>query len=101
MRYPILWWRTASDGSDAADWRWPDERLGRLRELSLRPIVGLVHHGNYDVGSAITTPIMGSNTQGDRSIWSSYTADNVAHDNLAELTQVLGARADEAKASPK
>jgi hypothetical protein len=56
---------------------------------------GLVHHGNYDVGSATTTPIMGSNTQGDRTIWSSYQAGGVTHDNLAELTNVLGARADD------
>lgn len=52
---------------------------------------GLVHHGDYDVGSNITTPIMGSNTQGDRSLWSQYGT----HDNLQELTTLLGARADD------
>jgi hypothetical protein len=52
---------------------------------------GLVHHGDYDVGTAITTPIMGSNTQGDRSLWSQYGT----HDNLQELTSLLGARADD------
>jgi hypothetical protein len=56
---------------------------------------GLVHQGNYDVGSSITTPIMGSNTQGDRTVWSTYTAGGVTHNNLTELTNVLGARADE------
>src|SRR5436305_79136 len=46
MRYPILWERVAPDGPDKADWSWPDDRLGRLRQLGIRPIVGLVHHGS-------------------------------------------------------
>ncbi len=46
LRYPILWERTAPDGVERADWRWADERLRRLRELGMRPIVGLVHHGS-------------------------------------------------------
>ena len=46
LRYPVLWERTAPDGPESADWRWADERLGRLRELGVRPIVGLVHHGS-------------------------------------------------------
>jgi len=56
---------------------------------------GLVHHGSLDLGSPITTPIMGSNTQGDRTIWSKYTVGGTLHDNLAELTAKLGARADD------
>ncbi|MGI8476926.1 MAG: family 1 glycosylhydrolase, partial [Thermomicrobiales bacterium] len=46
LRYPILWERTAPDGLERADWTWADERLGRLRELGVRPIVTLVHHGS-------------------------------------------------------
>ncbi|MDT5063423.1 MAG: dTDP-4-dehydrorhamnose reductase [Acidobacteriota bacterium] len=46
MRYPVLWERTAPDGLERADWSWADERLKRLRELGIRPIVGLVHHGS-------------------------------------------------------
>jgi len=46
LRYPVLWERTAPDGVAGADWRWPDARLTRARELGLRPIVGLVHHGS-------------------------------------------------------
>ncbi|MDQ2653372.1 MAG: family 1 glycosylhydrolase [Chloroflexota bacterium] len=46
IRYPVLWERTAPDGLERADWRWPDERLGALRDLGVRPIVGLVHHGS-------------------------------------------------------
>lgn len=45
LRYPVLWERTAPDGLDRADWSWAEERLGRLRDLKIRPIVGLVHHG--------------------------------------------------------
>jgi dTDP-4-dehydrorhamnose reductase len=46
LRYPVLWERTAPDRPDVLDWSWADERLGRLRELDVRPIVGLVHHGS-------------------------------------------------------
>lgn len=45
VRYPVLWERTLrEDGSFS--WSFADERLGRLRELGIRPIVGLVHHGS-------------------------------------------------------
>ncbi|HYF11186.1 MAG TPA: family 1 glycosylhydrolase, partial [Actinomycetota bacterium] len=47
LRYPVLWERVAPDGDLArADWSSTDERLGRLRDLGVRPIVGLLHHGN-------------------------------------------------------
>jgi dTDP-4-dehydrorhamnose reductase len=46
VRYPVLWERTAPEGLEHADWSWPDARLRRLKELSLRPVVGLVHHGS-------------------------------------------------------
>src|SRR5919202_3396826 len=39
LRYPVLWERTH-------DFAWADERLARIRELGMRPIVGLVHHGS-------------------------------------------------------
>lgn len=45
LRYPVLWERTAPTSSDELDWTWPDERLNRLRDLSIEPVVGLVHHG--------------------------------------------------------
>jgi dTDP-4-dehydrorhamnose reductase len=46
LRYPILWERLAPRSLDEIDWRWSDERLGRLRALGIRPIVGLLHHGS-------------------------------------------------------
>jgi dTDP-4-dehydrorhamnose reductase len=46
LRYPVLWERVAPQGLATADWRWTDERLGRMRALGLRPIAGLLHHGS-------------------------------------------------------
>jgi dTDP-4-dehydrorhamnose reductase len=46
IRYPILWERTAPKSLDLMDWSWADERLGRLRQLRMKPIVGLIHHGS-------------------------------------------------------
>lgn len=46
LRYPVLWERTAPDPAAQPDWQWCDERLSRLRELAITPIVGLVHHGS-------------------------------------------------------
>jgi dTDP-4-dehydrorhamnose reductase len=46
LRYPLLWERIAPNGLASADWSWADERMARLRELGIRPIVGLVHHGS-------------------------------------------------------
>ena len=46
IRYPVLWERIAPDGLENADWSWADTRLERLRELKIRPIIGLLHHGS-------------------------------------------------------
>ncbi|MEA3149287.1 MAG: dTDP-4-dehydrorhamnose reductase, partial [Gammaproteobacteria bacterium] len=46
LRYPILWERTAPDSLARPRWGWADERLCRLRDLGMRPIVGLAHHGS-------------------------------------------------------
>lgn len=51
VRYPVLWERTAPWGLELADWRFADERLARLRELGVRPIVGLLHHGSGPRGT--------------------------------------------------
>ena len=56
LRYPVLWERTAPDGWERADWRWADERIGRLRELGIRPIVGLVHHGSGPRHTSLVDP---------------------------------------------
>ncbi|MCU0758304.1 MAG: sugar nucleotide-binding protein [Steroidobacteraceae bacterium] len=47
IRYPVLWEHVAPAGDPGdADWTWAHRRLGRLRQLGLEPIVGLVHHGS-------------------------------------------------------
>ncbi|KAB8320755.1 sugar nucleotide-binding protein [Tolypothrix campylonemoides VB511288] len=56
IRYPVLWERTAPDGLENADWSWADERLGRLRELGINPIVGLVHHGSGPRHTSLVDP---------------------------------------------
>lgn len=43
LRYPILWERHANPSR--IDWSWADERLHRLRELGIRPVIGFMHHG--------------------------------------------------------
>ena len=45
LRYPVLWEHVAPERPGECDWRWHDGRLGRLRELGVTPIAGLVHHG--------------------------------------------------------
>jgi dTDP-4-dehydrorhamnose reductase len=59
MRYPVLWERTVPEGADGlerADWTWPDARLTRLRELGIRPIVGLLHHGSGPRHTSLVAP---------------------------------------------
>ncbi|NLR57698.1 sugar nucleotide-binding protein [Chitinophaga polysaccharea] len=46
IRYPVLWEQIAAGKIADADWRWADERLYKLQELGIDPIVGFVHHGS-------------------------------------------------------
>jgi dTDP-4-dehydrorhamnose reductase len=46
LRYPVLWEQVAPNSLAEADWSWPDERLAKLQQLQVEPIVGLVHHGS-------------------------------------------------------
>ena len=54
LRYPVLWERTAPSGHP--DWKWPDERLQRLRALRVNPIVGLLHHGSGPPFTSLVDP---------------------------------------------
>ena len=56
IRYPILWERFARTRSPDEAFRWSDERLGRLRELGVRPIAGLLHHGSGPLHTDLTDP---------------------------------------------
>jgi len=56
IRYPVLWERIAPDGLENADWSWTDERLGRLQELGICAIAGLVHHGSGPRHTSLVDP---------------------------------------------
>lgn len=44
LRFPVIWERHWNQGNH--DWTWTDRWLGRARELGIRPIAGLIHHGS-------------------------------------------------------
>jgi dTDP-4-dehydrorhamnose reductase len=46
LRYPVLWEAVSPKDPDEADFAWHDESLGRLRQLGIRPVAGLCHHGS-------------------------------------------------------
>ena len=46
LRFPILWEEIAPESPDTLDWTAVDAPLQRLRELGIRPIAGLLHHGS-------------------------------------------------------
>ena len=46
LRYPALWERISPGHPDVRDFRWTDERLERIRELGMNPILTLCHHGS-------------------------------------------------------
>jgi dTDP-4-dehydrorhamnose reductase len=56
IRYPILWERVAPSSLDHIDWQWADERLSGLRDLGVRPIVGLLHHGSGPFYTSLLDP---------------------------------------------
>ncbi|MBD2257702.1 family 1 glycosylhydrolase [Pseudanabaena sp. FACHB-2040] len=57
IRYPVLWERTAPNGVEQADWSWADQRLERLRQLKICPIVGLLHHGSGPRYTSMVDPL--------------------------------------------
>jgi dTDP-4-dehydrorhamnose reductase len=56
LRYPVLWERVAPVRLDACDWRQSDDRLSSLRQLGIRPIVGLLHHGSGPAYTSLLDP---------------------------------------------
>ncbi len=55
-RYPVLWEKAAAYAGGEPDLAWATERLGRLRELGLEPIVTLMHHGSGPPGTSLLDP---------------------------------------------
>lgn len=58
LRYPVLWETIAPDAPDQSDWRWHDTRLGRLRQLGIAPIAGLLHHGSGPRYTSLLNPAL-------------------------------------------
>ena len=56
LRYPVLWERVAPHNPEQAEWSWVDERLSLLRDLEIRPILGLVHHGSGPLHTSLIDP---------------------------------------------
>jgi dTDP-4-dehydrorhamnose reductase len=46
VRYPIVWETVAPETPTELDFSWHDKRLERLRDLGIRVVGGLVHHGS-------------------------------------------------------
>lgn len=56
LRQPVLWEQIAPGDLADGDWGWVSRRLGRLRALGIRPIVGLVHHGSGPGHTSLVSP---------------------------------------------
>jgi dTDP-4-dehydrorhamnose reductase len=56
IRYPVLWEQIAPSDANKPCWAWTDRALARLRELDLKPIVGLVHHGSGPRDTSLLDP---------------------------------------------
>jgi dTDP-4-dehydrorhamnose reductase len=56
LRYPLLWERISPHAPDQRDWEWTDHRLARIRELGMRPIAGLLHHGGGPRYTSLVDP---------------------------------------------
>lgn len=55
LRYPILWER-CEPTFGVRNFAWADRRLGRLSELGIEPIVGLLHHGSGPRHTSLLDP---------------------------------------------
>lgn len=56
IRYPCLWEKVAPHAPTEFDWTWLDQQLGRMRELGLSPIAGLLHHGSGPKYTSLIDP---------------------------------------------
>ncbi len=56
LRYPILWETAATDRAGVYDFAWSDRQLGRLRDLGIDVIGGLLHHGSGPAHTHLLDP---------------------------------------------
>jgi dTDP-4-dehydrorhamnose reductase len=59
VRYPIVWETVAPETPSELDFSWHDRRLERLRELGIKVIGGLVHHGSGPRYTSLVDPDFG------------------------------------------
>jgi len=57
VRYPISWERISPHDPADQDWRWTDSRMKQLRQLDLKVIAGLVHHGGGPAYTNLLDPL--------------------------------------------
>lgn len=56
IRAPILWERVYGYSMRTPDWLWSDLYLGRIRDLGIEPIAGLLHHGSGPAWTSLLDP---------------------------------------------
>jgi dTDP-4-dehydrorhamnose reductase len=56
IRYPVLWEHFAPNSFDNINWTWADQRINRLHELGVKPIIGLTHHGSGPRHTSLVDP---------------------------------------------
>jgi dTDP-4-dehydrorhamnose reductase len=56
LRFPLLWETLAQTADGEIDWSWSDRRMARMRDLGIRPIAGLLHHGSGPRGTSLLDP---------------------------------------------
>jgi dTDP-4-dehydrorhamnose reductase len=56
LRYPLIWETITPSRGCEPDWSWHDERLSRMRELGIRPIATLCHHGSGPRDTSLLDP---------------------------------------------
>ncbi|MDB6150434.1 MAG: dTDP-4-dehydrorhamnose reductase [Chthoniobacter sp.] len=56
LRFPLLWEELAPEENAEIDWSAADAQMRRLRELGVRPIVGLLHHGSGPRYTSLVDP---------------------------------------------
>lgn len=56
LRFPLVWETCAATAGGEIDWTWSDRRLARVRDLGIRPIAGLLHHGSGPPGTNLLDP---------------------------------------------
>src|SRR4051812_31093505 len=56
IRFPVLWEKHQPEKNRPIDWTWTEVQLNKLRNHSIEPVVGLVHHGSGPVYTNLLDP---------------------------------------------